>query len=121
MSTTQSSEILSTGHWPVLASSVLVIYFLHALWVAYGSPLRKIPGPRIAKFTRLWLFNETRKFRMNKDYQEYHEKYGKLVRVAPNKVSVADPEVIQTVYKIGSKFNKVWQDDERIVEVDCLI
>ena len=103
----QLLENVSTGHWPIIASSVLVLYILNALWGAYGSSLRKIPGPSLAKFTPLWLFYKTSKFQTHTDYRVLHDRYGKLVRVSPNKVSVADPAMIPVIYKVGGKFNKV--------------
>ncbi|KAL2834623.1 cytochrome P450 [Aspergillus pseudoustus] len=40
------------------------------------------------------------------NYQKVHEKYGPIVRVGPNEVSVADPNMIPVIYGIGSKFTK---------------
>jgi hypothetical protein len=40
-------------------------------------------------------------------YRKIHEKYGPIVRVGPNEVSVADPTMIPRIYGIGSKFTKV--------------
>ena len=40
-------------------------------------------------------------------YTDLHCRYGKIVRVAPNKVSISDPEIIPVVYGISSKYNKV--------------
>ena len=42
------------------ASSIMVLltftaFMIHALLQAYHTPLRDIPGPWLAKFTRLWL------------------------------------------------------------------
>ena len=121
----QFSSFASIGLWPIVVSFILVLYALSALWVAYGSSLREVPGPTIAKFTRLWLFFKTSKFQTHTDYLEWHEKYGNmkqgaaesivlltrelgnLVRISPEKVSVADPAMIPVIYKVGSKFNKV--------------
>jgi benzoate 4-monooxygenase len=35
-----------------------------------------------------------------------HEKYGKLVRITPNQVSIADPDAIPVVYGHGTGFLK---------------
>ncbi|KAL2859238.1 cytochrome P450 [Aspergillus pseudodeflectus] len=40
------------------------------------------------------------------NYRKVHEKYGPIVRVGPNEVSVADPNMIPVIYGIGSKFTK---------------
>ncbi|KAG8626743.1 hypothetical protein KVT40_005688 [Elsinoe batatas] len=47
-----------------------------------------------------------------------HQKYGRLVRIAPNEVSVADLDAIRTIYGPGSKFQKsnwysVWQGTQK--------
>ncbi|PVH70745.1 cytochrome P450 [Cadophora sp. DSE1049] len=40
------------------------------------------------------------------NYLKIHQKYGKIVRVGPNHVSVSDPSMIPVIYGIGSKFLK---------------
>ena len=102
----QVLEYISIGHWLIAVSVILLLYTLNALWIAYGSSLKNIPGPFLAKFTQLWLFYKTSKFQTHKDYRILHERYGNLVRVSPNKVSVADPAMIPIIYKVGGKFNK---------------
>ena len=37
-----------------------------------------------------------------------HEKYGKLVRISPNEVSILDAKEVQRIYGHGTKFNKSW-------------
>ena len=87
--------------------SIISLYFLRLLWAAYGSPLRSIPGPIVARFTPLWLFYKTAQFKSTTDYKKWHEQYGPMVRVSPTKVSCADPAMIPVIYKIGSRFQKV--------------
>jgi cytochrome P450 len=44
--------------------------------------------------------------------QALHEKYGSIVRISPNEVSVADPKSVSTIHKINSGFNKSpWYSD----------
>lgn len=43
-----------------------------------------------------------------------HKQYGKLIRIGPNELSVAEPEAIKKIYGHGTKFRKsdwysVWQ------------
>ena len=101
--TTSSSH----GYLGFFIFSIGSLYLLSVLWVAYGSSLRSIPGPAIAKFTPLWLFYKAAQFRSTTDYRGWHERYGPMVRISPNKVSCADPAMIPVIYKIGSKFQKV--------------
>jgi cytochrome P450 len=38
--------------------------------------------------------------------QALHEKYGAIVRISPNEVSVADPQSVSAIHKINSGYNK---------------
>ncbi|KAL2835369.1 cytochrome P450 [Aspergillus pseudoustus] len=40
------------------------------------------------------------------NYRDIHQKYGPIVRVGPNEVSVADYRAIPVIYGVGSKFTK---------------
>ena len=40
-------------------------------------------------------------------YRELHNKYGEIVRTAPNVVDISHPAAIQKIYSINSKFLKV--------------
>ncbi|KAI9682446.1 MAG: hypothetical protein M1829_000238 [Trizodia sp. TS-e1964] len=69
-------------------------------------PLRNVPGPFIAKFTSLWLVAlEIAGFRMQ-TVHALHEKYGPVVRVAPNEVAFADAQAARTIYGQGTPFMK---------------
>jgi cytochrome P450 len=69
--------------------------------------LRHIPGPFLAKFTDLWRWHS-----MNNTHfygptlMKLHERYGRLVRVGPNFVSVSDPAAIGTVYGTSPVWKK---------------
>jgi cytochrome P450 len=93
------------------------IVALGAIALAYtflADPLRKIPGPLAARFSRLWMVQHSRAGDMHTTMIALHKKHGKLVRTAPNEVSISDPAAIKTIYGAGSKFRKsdwysVWQ------------
>ncbi|KAF2131728.1 pisatin demethylase [Dothidotthia symphoricarpi CBS 119687] len=61
------------------------------------SPLRRVPGPFLARFTRLWEATLLR----SQDYAlsniALHKKYGPIVRLAPNRYSINDAEAIKIV------------------------
>ncbi|KAJ4358701.1 uncharacterized protein N0V89_003285 [Didymosphaeria variabile] len=61
------------------------------------SPLRNVPGPLLARFTRLWEVFAVRRY----DFATYnialHQKYGPIVRIAPNRYSINDPDEIKTI------------------------
>jgi cytochrome P450 len=77
-------------------------------------PLSRIPGPLSARFSRLWMVQHSISGDMHTTMIALHKKHGKLVRTAPNEVSISDPTAIKTIYGAGTKFRKsdwysVWQ------------
>ncbi|ORY15885.1 cytochrome P450 [Clohesyomyces aquaticus] len=65
-----------------------------------------VPGPFLAKFSRLWYLNNVWRRDFHKTNIELHRLYGSLVRIAPNEFSVDDPEAIKTIYGHGTQFIK---------------
>ncbi|KAF2240729.1 putative cytochrome P450 pisatin demethylase [Trematosphaeria pertusa] len=97
----------------LLPFALLILRLLTALYNALVSPLRGIPGPFSARFTKLWYFHRVLRGSFHHDNIALHQCYGPIVRIAPNlySISTADPKTIQTVYGIGSKFPKSdWYD-----------
>lgn len=100
-----------------MSNLIGVIVALCAIALAYTvltDPLRKIPGPLSARFSRLWMVQHSRRGDMHTTMIALHKKHGKLVRTAPNELSISDPAAIKTIYGAGSKFRKsdwysVWQ------------
>lgn len=68
--------------------------------------IRSIPAPFPAAFTSLWLLWQARQGRRYLAVDAAHKKYGALVRIQPNHVSVADPEAIPQIYGHGNGFLK---------------
>ncbi|KAJ6535087.1 benzoate para-hydroxylase [Mycena capillaripes] len=65
-------------------------------------PLRDIPGPVLARWTPLWLFYHSRRGRRFEAVHRAHQRYGRLVRISRNHVSVNDAEAIPFVYGHGN-------------------
>jgi hypothetical protein len=121
--------------------SLLLVPVAFILWLIaravahFRSPLRKVPGPRIARFSDLWYFWNVRKGKFEDTNREIHEKYGQskfsivfhcfanarrypvhlpsltqapggIVRYGPNRYSIIDPEAFKTIYGLGSHFSK---------------
>lgn len=93
-----------------LCLAALSLYAVsRTLYDAYATPLRDIPGPWLAKFTRFWLFRaiNTRKYQhINIDL---HRKYGPIVRIAPNEYSIDELEAAQIIYRSKDQLVKVVQ------------
>lgn len=61
-------------------------------------PLHHIPGPFIARSTQLWLFQRLYNGRPRVDQHDLHQKFGPVVRIGPNEVSIADTASIGIIY-----------------------
>lgn len=81
-----------------------IIYYL--LPYIRNWSIRDIPAPFPAAFTNLWLLYQCRRGRRYLAVDNAHKKYGPLVRIQPDHVSVADPEAIPTIYGHGNGFLK---------------
>jgi hypothetical protein len=89
---------------------ILCIFVLYALSVLYGRyrpGLASIPGPTLAKWTKLWRLYDVYKSQSHQTAIRLHKQHGPLVRIAPNVVSVGDPKEIKTIYGLTGAFKKV--------------
>lgn len=87
----------------VLPAGVLIYDLLQYLL----DPLRSLPGPFLARFSRLWYFFELYKGSFEETNIELHKKYGPIVRIAPHEYSVDDVDAARTIYGHGNAFIKV--------------
>lgn len=88
--------------WTLLA--IPVLYYLLPYIRSWS--IRDIPAPFPAAFTNLWLMYQCRRGRRYLAVDAAHKKYGKLVRIQPHHVSIADPDAIPIVYGHGNGFLK---------------
>ena len=93
--------------WVLLLGTTVIFYAIWTLSVVFKPSLRKVPGPWTASLSRLYLAFHGAQADGHTLYRDLHRKYGKIVRVGPNKVSVADPAMIPTIYGISSQYKKV--------------
>lgn len=68
--------------------------------------LRHIPGPILASFSNLPRLSWVVSKRSQHVHQKLHAKYGPVVRLGPNAVSIGDPEAIPDIYTFTGKFAK---------------
>ncbi|KAI1079575.1 cytochrome P450 [Whalleya microplaca] len=85
---------------------VVLVIGIYVVYQCIFSPLARIPGPFIAKFTTLYYPYFAKRGRLHRDLVELHRKYGKVVRVAPNMLSVGDPMAFREIYRAGNRFYK---------------
>ncbi|KAF8855018.1 putative cytochrome P450 oxidoreductase [Acephala macrosclerotiorum] len=94
---------LSLSSLSLLALGLCIAYSIVSVIM---DPLRGIPGPFLARFTRLWYFFELYKGSFEISNVGLHKTYGPIVRIAPNEYSVDDMEAAKLIYKVGNGFVK---------------
>lgn len=95
------------------ASLALVFAGLYLLRLVYNRlrpGLRDIPGPTLAKYTRLWKAYSVWKGNHHLTEIDLHKKHGLMVRIGPKHVSFSDPAAIPTIYGLSTGFTKVGVD-----------
>lgn len=91
----------------LLPSPAYLVIAAILLWVglrlirSLASPLRKIPGPTISLFTSLLLKWEEIHAARTLYIHSLHEKYGPVVRIAPNEVSFTSWAALKEIYCSG--------------------
>jgi benzoate 4-monooxygenase len=85
----------------------VIIYYL-VPYLTANTGIKSVPGPFAAKFSNLWLLWQARRGKRYQSVDDAHKKCGKLVRIQPNHVSVADESAINAIYGHGNGFLKSW-------------
>lgn len=89
----------------VFGISSLFLIAVYARVIFQYVRFRRIPGPFIAADSDLWRWFAMRKPAFGERMVKLHEKYGLLVRIGPNHISVSDPAAVSVVYST----NPVWR------------
>lgn len=71
------------------AGLYLAYYAVNAIYSAYFGPLSKFPGPKSRGLSKLPYIWTILKGSEGKELPELHEKYGPVVRIAPDHLSFA--------------------------------
>ncbi|KAF5636922.1 cytochrome P450 monooxygenase monooxygenase [Fusarium sp. NRRL 25303] len=88
--------VLETGLIVILILTVTLL--LKVLYNVYLHPLSKYPGPRLAAATRLWYCYHCVQGNLVHALHEAHQKYGDVVRTAPNELSYTHPKAWNDIY-----------------------
>ncbi|RAL03462.1 cytochrome P450 [Aspergillus ibericus CBS 121593] len=67
---------------------------------------RDIPGPWLARYTRLWYIWQMVKGDFQYTNIKLHRRFGKVVRIAPGWYSLNDVDALKAIYAHGSQFTK---------------
>lgn len=101
-------KMASLNDFLKVALAAIALYIPVLLFLRYRA-LRYIPGPFFASFTNLWRAYAQSAGGFNTKLIQLHEKYGPLVRLGPNSVSVGDPAAVGIIYTNRGEFIKVYQ------------
>ena len=98
------AKTFASEHYILLSLAVSFAYFFY---LRYLSPYRDIPGPFLATISPLWRLRGALNGSLHKDITAAHRKYGTIVRISPDEVSISDPESIKVIYGHNAGFVKV--------------
>ncbi|KAI0528350.1 cytochrome P450 [Xylaria digitata] len=70
------------------------------------SALAVFPGPLVAKLSKVWRAYVTYRGRWHRDLVALHQRYGQVVRIGPNELSVCDPEAFLQIYRVNGAYSK---------------
>ncbi|KUJ08628.1 cytochrome P450 [Mollisia scopiformis] len=99
------SQLTSLSPTSILLLPLLYIFYLF-LFNYILDPLRSVPGPYLARFTRWWYFCKLYEGDFERTNVELHKEYGAVVRIAPGEYSLDDVEGARIVYGLGKGFSK---------------
>lgn len=99
------AELLVSPWAPAGLVAAVLAYYIIPYFATFGD-LRDIPAPFPAQFTNLWLLSVVRRGNRYEVVDKMHKKFGKVVRIAPNHVSIADVSAIHSIYGHGNGFLK---------------
>ncbi|CAI7674053.1 unnamed protein product [Penicillium pancosmium] len=96
--------LVSVENIPYILLGLAAAYYLVPYFQRWH--LHDIPSPSLAAFTNLWVLAQARQGKRFLSVDALHKKHGKLVRIAPRHVSIADDAAITQVYGHGNGFLK---------------
>ncbi|TLD07773.1 hypothetical protein PgNI_10176 [Pyricularia grisea] len=87
----------------IAVSAIFLLQVIRFLVSQLRSPLRRIPGPFLARFGPAWYAWKVGQGSFPDVNVKLHEKYGKIVRYSPDHYSINDPQAAKIIYGFGGK------------------
>ncbi|OGE47485.1 hypothetical protein PENARI_c043G07611 [Penicillium arizonense] len=84
-------------------TAILIIYLA---FQRYQKGLNKYQGPFLASLTNNWRLVDVWKRDAHTTFRKIHQKYGDIVRVAPNVLSFGHPAAISDIYGLNKGYTK---------------
>ncbi|ESZ92255.1 cytochrome P450 [Sclerotinia borealis F-4128] len=88
---------------PAVSATAVICYFVYCF---FRGGLYRYPGPTLAGFTNWWWTASVKSNHHHETMIQLHRKYGDVVRIGPNALSIANVDYIPKIYGINSGFTK---------------
>lgn len=92
------AAVETLASWPALAAQPVLLAASVLVWRYFLSPLRDVPGPFLAKLTRLWHIHRILKGDQNLALVALHDKYGTEVSTPPLFLAVTPLSCFSSVF-----------------------
>ncbi|EUC29264.1 hypothetical protein COCCADRAFT_40322 [Bipolaris zeicola 26-R-13] len=118
--------VLSTLNQNTIIVSLLGIFLYFVGLVVYRlffSPIANIPGPKLTAIT-FWVeayWEVVKGGRFIFKIEEWHEKYGPIIRITPTEVHIRDAEFYNELFNTKSKYDKLPQMAHRLAHPQALV
>ncbi|USP73808.1 cytochrome p450 protein [Curvularia clavata] len=86
-----------------LIALIILRFVLRAIYRVYFHPLSKFPGPKSYAATRIPFNIAVLKGSRHNVFQNLHRKYGPIVRINPDELSIIEPDAWKDIYGHGTK------------------
>lgn len=105
--------LLQNAGWETVVVTILFCVASFVVYRLYFHPLAHVPGPLLAKLSGWWRNYRYFSGTWHDDILQVHRRYGPIVRIAPNELSVLDAHVTKQLYGHGhnaqkSKWYSTW-------------
>lgn len=89
-----------------------IFYLTIGFYNLFFHPLSRFPGPLLARASSLWYARSLSRGTIAQDTLALHEKYGDVVRIAPDELSFINPESWSAIYgqKPGKSYRELIKD-----------
>ncbi|KAL3470530.1 cytochrome P450 [Aspergillus californicus] len=98
--------VLFASLWMQVPAALAVLLLTKLIWDTFLSPLRIFDGPLPAKATNIWRAWQAFDGHIDRKYTQLHRRYGSVLRVGPNALSISDPSMIRVIYSTRNPWKK---------------
>ncbi|KAL6705122.1 hypothetical protein ACN47E_007227 [Coniothyrium glycines] len=110
-----TQHLLDSDNMTWICKTIFVAILTYWItWVFYARtihPLAKIPGPFLATISGVWTMYHAYAGDLEIQHRALHQRYGLLIRVAPDEIVCSDPKEIPRIYPFTNPLQKTpWYD-----------